>query len=304
MTTATEIEPNAPETSIKRSRVVPPPPGIYPGVPFAVYASWAALNQSALKHADRSLAHVAHALTVVDDEPGEAMVLGQATHTLALEGAAAFDERFFVMPKVNRSTNVGKAAHASALVRAAGRQLLTEPQHDLVVGMAEAIERHPRAAKLIGAKGTAETAIVWVDAETGLLCKMRMDRIIPGGITPDVKTTRNASRPAFRKAIADYGYAEQQAFYELGYESAFGKLPDFCIIAVENEPPHGVAVYTIGEDTMRIARKRVRLWLNQVAHADRTNNWPSYVEAIEDIDAPEWWIKSKDPHTPEIEGGY
>jgi hypothetical protein len=116
MTTTAVLEESP---SIKRSRVVPPPPGIYPGVPFAVYAIWAALNQSALKHADRSLAHVAHALTVVDDEPGEAMVLGQATHTLALEGAAAFDERFFVMPKVNRSTNVGKAAHAAALVQAA-----------------------------------------------------------------------------------------------------------------------------------------------------------------------------------------
>ena len=300
MTTATEEIP----ATIKRTRVPAPKPSIYPGVPFAEYAAWSAINQSALKLADRSLAHVAHALTVVDDEPGEALVLGQATHTLALEGPAAFDERFFVMPKVNRSTNVGKAAHAAALVQAAGRQLLTEPQHELVVGMAEAIEAHPRAAKLIGAKGTAETAIVWVDAKTGLHCKMRMDRIIPGGITPDVKTTRNASRPAFRKAIADYGYAEQQAFYELGYEAAFGKLPDFCIIAVENEPPHGVAVYTIGEDTMRIARKRIRLWLNQVAHADRTNNWPAYVEAIEEIDAPEWWIKQKDPHTPEIEGGY
>ena len=282
----------------ERTRTAAPEPGIYPGVPFAEYAAWGAINQTALKHARQSLAHVRHALTVVDDGPSEALVLGNATHTLALEGLDAFNSRYFTMPDVDRRTKEGKARYAEAVQQGQGKTLLSESQKALVFGMAKAVYQPPRARKLVGDVGQAETCIVWQDHATGLRCKMRMDRIVVGGLTPDVKTCRSAARADFRRAIADYGYAEQQAFYELGYEAAYGVLPKFCIIAVENEPPHGVAVYTIGEDTMAVARRRVRYWLDLVGQANKTGVWPSYPEQIEDIDAPEWWLKVADPHTP------
>jgi hypothetical protein len=89
------------------------PPGIHPGVPFADYQAMRGINQSTLKHFSRSAAHVRHSLD--DRRPGTpAQLLGTAMHCALLE-PDRFRRDYFLPPKADRRTKVGKAVWAKAV---------------------------------------------------------------------------------------------------------------------------------------------------------------------------------------------
>ena len=136
---------------------------------------------------------------------------GHAAHNLVL-GAGP---ETVVIKADSYRTNAAKDAAAEA--RAEGKTPLLEAEYAVVLAMAAALKTHPIASALLSGQGKAEQSLFWIDPETGVCRRARPDWLPerPGGrlILPDYKTAKSAAPEDINKALHDYGYARQAAWY-------------------------------------------------------------------------------------------
>lgn len=213
------------------------------------------------------------------------MKLGRAVHMLALE-SDLFAEKFqlYVPEKGTGSRAANDEAKAAAT--AAGITLLTEKQWTKALAMRDEIRKHPTARALLEG-ALLEESIEWTDPETGCPCKARLD-IQGAGCVTDIKTARNASLKAFSRAVANYGYHMQAAWY-LDAARAKGAQPSaFRFVVIESHAPHAIAVYTLADLAIELGRRDNAKARRTYVDCQRDGYWPGYpVESVE-IDLPEW----------------
>ena len=267
--------------------------GIHSGITNVRYhADRTCVSKSWIDKAAKSPLHLRHYLDAPPMEPTPAMVLGSLTHTRTLEPDKTFLE-FAVAPKVDRRTKAGKAEHAEFLEMSEGKTVVTEEQFHLASAMARSVKSHPVARGLL-TNGIAESSVVWHDKLSGLLCKCRPDYMHAtdtalGTTVIDLKTTKDASPRAFAKAIANFRYHVQSAFYLDGVSAATGVDMDaFLFVAVENEPPHAVAVYAADDMMVEIGRDEYRRDLAVIAECQASGQWPGYADEITELSLPAW----------------
>lgn len=268
---------------------VPDMPGVYPGTTRQDYEAIQAINYSTLKWFRKS---PAHAKRQIDKPaaPTEEMVLGTAFHTAVLE-PDRFDERYAVAPKVDRRTKDGKETWKTFQESNVGKTLINEFDYEVLLAMTRRLSSHPEAKAMLTAKGHNEVAVVWIDQDTGLLCKALMDRITTtniGTVVLDLKTTTDASPKGFARDIAKHHYHAQAAWYLNGLYSLANASRTFVFAAIEKEAPYGCGVYRLDPDSLQQGRQLCRLWLDQYARCKETNNWPCYSDDLEVITLPRW----------------
>ena len=118
--------------------------------------------------------------------------------------------------------------------------ILKEDEHTRVRGIVEAVRSHPAAAAVLD-EADSEVSIFWQCDRFGIQRKARLDTT-RGGVIADLKTCRDASPQPFARDVASLLYHVQAANYVDGYRTGFGRDPEsYLFIAVESEPPHGVA---------------------------------------------------------------
>jgi hypothetical protein len=214
-----------------------------------------------------------------------AMRFGRAFHSYVLEGLAALSDDFAIVDSLptkpnKRSTQKTIDAYTEWQESLNGKQAISLEDFTAVQQMRNAVMNHPFASHLLD-DGISETTIIWRDEETGLLCKVRPDRIPSGnkGVIWDLKSTSNASRNAFLNDCIKYGYAREGAMYLEGFSRAMGALYDdliFALVAVEKEDPFRVEVYTIEVDLLEYGYGEFHRLL-QIEKVCRDNNfWPHY----------------------------
>ena len=93
-----------------------------------------------------------------------------------------------------------------------------------------------------------------------------------------MKTSLTASQRGFsRKAIWDYRYHVQAAFYTEGYLACYNELPKgFIFIAVEKTSPYSIGVFKTPPETFEIGTQLVRQNLATYKWCLDNNTWPSY----------------------------
>ncbi len=272
-------------------------PGIYHDVPFDEYLAWDAMNQSTLKHAARSMAHLRAAM----DAPPRAetpshFTFGTLVHAGLLEPLSLL-ERYVVMPdfaaglcrnngepyKNPRASNAYKDAVTEFRAAHPGQTAIDAEAYRAMCSALVSIDTNDRAVRYLS-DNQAEVSICWRDADTGFLCKARLDGLSRKHrrIT-DAKTGSDIG-DRFAWAIHDFGYDVQSAFYLDGVQATF---PDdgayrFCIVAVESAEPFCVRAAMVSAKTVAVGRGKYKTWLGQYAAAVRTGVWPGY-------DNPEEW---------------
>lgn len=267
--------------------------GIYENMPFAEYAAIDAVNASLLKAADRSMAH-AKAYLDGHRKSSEALSFGAAYHCYLLE-PERFEREYVVIDKANRATTAGKAAWATAVERAGGnedRVVWTETAATFAE-MRRALLRANRKRDLTSARGSYEVTAVWTDGPTGLLCKARLDKIVPAwSVILDLKKCEDARPHAFNAAVARYRYHLQAAFYMDGLETLRGERFDFAFLAQEDEAPFESAIYTVtnGDAAHDAGRAAYRQLINHVAQCRASGEWPGYPNEPEEIVLPAWAV--------------
>jgi hypothetical protein len=282
-------------------KIPAPAPGVYAGVPFEDYLRWDAASQSQLKALARSPAHLRAALAE-PDEDSAALRIGRALHAAVLE-PDVFAKGFAALADgTDLRTKAGKEARDAIL--AAGAVPLKQAEYEAIGAMRAALLAHAAAGHLLRSEGPAEQSIVWIDEETGVLCKARQDKHahgVGGGVIVDVKTTTDASPRQFERTIFDFGYHRQGAFYLRGAEALGLPVAHFAILAVEKDAPHAVAVYRLNEGALDAGDAEVVGLLNRYKRCRERDEWPAYPATVQDIALPDWAWAISDRLTKELE---
>ena len=278
-----------------------PQPGLHYGVTFEDYAAWPAINFSKLKPI-RKTASKCKFLMDHPKKPTPAMTIGSALHVATLE-PARFDSMFVVCPPCDRRTKEGAETYANVERQAAGRLIIRSgaKEHETLFnqlaeirGMAASI-RSSRAAQLfLNAAGHNEVSMLWRDAETGLWCKARTDRLVPYfptwslPVVVEIKSTRDADEFNFSRDCQNMGYAGQAGCYCVGYKAVTGEMPAHVFIAVENEPPHDMKVYSLDDESLATGVRQYRQMLSRFAECAAFDQWPGYEDRLHNLSLPTW----------------
>lgn len=258
---------------------------IIKNMPFDEYMTIDAASKHGLEIVLRSPAHYLHARRH-PKPPTPSQALGQAAHTLIQE-PKKYAERYIVAPEgIDRRTTAGKETMRN--LEESGKTILTVAQADILKGMLDAVWAHPIARRLY-AEGEAEQTMLWTDEETDLECKGRLDWWNGNHrVAVDLKTAADASSEAFSRAAGNYGYHLQAAHYLDGLSACGVDARAFLFVVVENEPPHGVAIYQLDEKAIHAGRLKIRQALEILHRCKAEEIWPSYPTEIQTLELKPW----------------
>lgn len=267
--------------------------GVIHDMPPEEYHAAVAMSSSGLRHMAKSPAHFFGMQLDPNrppPNPTPAMEAGTLFHTALFE-PEKFDERYIVKPeKIDMRTKEGKAWS----VAAGTRNPITEDDFRRSVTQARRIRALPEVGALLS-EGVGEASAFWVDKLTGEWCKCRPDWVSPAGdgvILLDGKTSKDASQNGFSRAIWNWRYDLQAAWYSEGYEAATGKpVHGFVFAVTESDWPHASAAYILDDVVLEAARRECRRLLDQYAECRRSESWPGYPETIQPITLPAWAMK-------------
>lgn len=256
--------------------------GIYTGMPAEEYFAVEAASNSFLKDVRRSPAHAKH--KEPEDYDTRNKEIGSAIHCALLE-PDEFKTRYFLCEADKRTDAFyrGMAAdHGGAFV-------LTRPEYKRITGMMLSAYRNKRFAKYMNEPGYNEISFFSVDPETGVPVKCRFDRLVTAGYALDLKKCQDARGVDFTKAITNYGYYQQVAFYMAVHEWETGeRLKKFPLAAVEEKAPHGFVMHDLDEVALILGRKHFREALNKYAECVESGVWPSYDSDSEVTSVTSW----------------
>jgi hypothetical protein len=265
---------------------------------FDEYRAIDAVNWSSLKHLFVDRAGPEHPRLCItspmryryfkdqgEPEETDAMRLGKATHTAVYE-----PDRFALEYLVWKGGDRRGPKWESFKEAAEGRCILTAAQYERALAIRDAVRSHPIAAAYL-AKGEAEKTITWTDDLTGLRCKARLDLLSHSmGALTDLKTTNDIGERMFRGTCEKLGHFRQLGMYTKGIAACGLLVPPVraVIIAVENKPPHEVAVYAIEPDSLETARAEVEELLQVLKACQEANHWPGRFETEQTLRRPDW----------------
>jgi hypothetical protein len=280
------------------------------------------VSSSGLKELNKSAAHFKAYITE-KREPTAALTFGSGFHALIGE-PQLFDKKYVKAPRKEGFTNAlftaddlkrrcaelgikpGKnKGETSKLILAAdpkaiiwdniiaefelanqGKIILEAEEYDRLDGMLSSLINNKTALHLL-TKGKAEQSIFWTDKATGVNCKCRPDYLRDDGIIVDLKTTEDASKRGFERAIANYSYHIQSAFYLEGVSQILNEpLSDFVHLVVEKKPPYAVGIYTLDDEAIGVAREEIKRLLALYAECKAKDEWPAYTQDIQNVSLP------------------
>lgn len=266
--------------------------GVY-DISIEEYHSGPGFSRSKLIHFNKSPLHFWHE-AFNENKPMQKLAdvikksnpleFGNALHTYILEPDDFFN-RYICMPKVNRTTKIGKEAYQGFLAQAEGKLIICDETFDEIVKMKKSIDLHQDAKALIS-DAFYEKSLYWTDPDSGILCKVRPD-IWHNNFICDLKTTVSGSLRDFQKSVYAYSYHVQAGMIQEALKHVLGvKMDNFIFVAIEKEAPYAVAVYRLDPLAVSLGVTQFKNILQGIKKCNETNNWPSYPTAV--VTVPKW----------------
>jgi exodeoxyribonuclease VIII len=204
-----------------------------------------------------------------------AMDLGTVAHAAILE-PHVIDDVCLEIPAsaLNKDGHRKGQAWSEFRDANASRILLNADEMTKVRGMFDACYRHPVARRLLLADGPTEQSIFWTCNLSGVQRRCRPDKIVDGWGWVNVKTTTaGVDAESFRRTVRNFRYDVGQEFYRDAGERLYGERPLHVFLVVEQEPPHLVRVYDLGEIWVSTARNLLELGLLDFAERMESGDW-------------------------------
>lgn len=214
--------------------------------------------------------------------------MGSVAHRLVLGAGATIE----VVDADDWRTKVARERQANARIE--GRVPILRKHYVVAEAMAAAIRDHPLAGQLLSPDyGTPEQAIVWDDH--GVMRRALLD-VCPHGpassgrtIGVDYKTAEDASRRAFERAAASYGYHCQDSWYSDAIAAAFDTRDvAFLFVVQEKSAPYLVNVVELDAEFRTIGADQNRRAIDTYVACKETGVWPGYGPDIELATPPRW----------------
>lgn len=284
--------------------------GLHRGLPMADYLAIAAMSASRIEALRRSPRWYRHSLAQ-PQKTSDALERGTALHLMMLE-PALYETRYVIAEPCavklgEKSKRAGEPCGNPGLFQLAGigwacgqhirggtvvdseAETISKEIDAQVRGMAAAIHAHPRARSLFEGRGDFEATIVFVDPETGVLCKVRPDRLIErAGMYVALKTTRDATEFAFPRDAENRGYFRGLALYRRGLRAIGWPYSTTAVLAVESEPPFDPVPYLVPEEDLDSADREVTRLLHRFKQCQTEDHWPGHAQEFLNLRRPRW----------------
>ncbi len=245
----------------------------------AIYRQAPGVNISNLKLMGRSPSHYWAKLNAPPITPTPAMISGTLVHRACLE-PQKLQGSFAVKPSdMDFRSKEGKAWRDSQTA-----PIIDAEQASALTQIADQIASHEIAGEIL--KNADREVSQFKRRESGTMLKGRIDAHTMHEdyeTLVDIKTTDDASPGAFARTIANFGYAEQAAFY-LDLIGA----SRFYFIAVEKAAPYALAIYKLDEASIAKGREKNARNLDLLEMCEKTGKWAGYFDGIQEISLPAW----------------
>jgi hypothetical protein len=277
-------------------------PGIYPDLPSDVYHAqrdWLSWSQMKYLIPPSTPAHFKASLKA-GEERKRHFDLGKVVHTLVLGDG----DKFEVVQSVGKDKKpkdakdyltVSACQHRDAIYER-GNVPILRTELDAALEMAESIKAHKTAHALLTMPGKPEVSLFWIDPDTGVKCRARVDWLPDKQegrrmLFTDLKTTsRSAAKTEFAKSAADLGYYGQATHYADGIKALGLDDDPVCLfVAVETTAPYAVAVHDFsGREDRRLAIATVEHCRRLYRECIETDEWPAYGQGVIQNELPQW----------------
>ncbi len=259
-------------------------PGIYLQMSNKDYHNAPGISTTGLKQAEMSVTLYEHRGLYQFDT--SSLSIGTAVHCLVLE-PEKFDNEIAVMPAFNLRTKAGKEEKSNFFKKNKNRMILSHEEFDKASAMAESV-LSIYGHTLSGSQN--ESSVFVHDPEFNVLRKCRPDSIFLGKNIGDLKTTKDDFKTFGRRAIFDYDYDMQAAWYLDTCNMAGLDIDNFVFIAVCSIKPYYAFGYIATSALIESGRSKYRKILKKIINK-RDNNidtlfHPTFV--------PEWRCKQMD----------
>jgi hypothetical protein len=279
-------------------------PGIYPGIKRSVYDCIDAMNQSTLK------AFKKNPLAWSQGWPRketDSFLFGHLFESMLFDDVNAWERDFAVLDDNTKDALLKAANERQAKPSKVFSKALKEFKDwklerlregrgivdiDMVCEASLAsrrAKRDPNIRGLLKNGGDAQVAVVWRDPDTDLLCKGLID-YVPTGLASlvDVKTSRelnDATRTAapykFARAVRNYGYNVQAAYYLDGWNAAIEQAGldesprnSWLFVVAGNAQPWPAGAWRLGEEEIDRGRMEYKAGLHEWKMCHETDHFP------------------------------
>lgn len=252
--------------------------GTHDGIPVEVYHRHPALSSSGAR---RLLPPSCPALFKHLRDNGQpvkrAFEIGHAAHKMVL----GVGPELVLVDAERWDTNETKAQVAD--IRATGGVPLKRAEYEQVQAMAKAVADHPYAGALFNPDrgGKAEQSLFWTDEKTGVDCRARVDWLPETHrgrlILPDYKSAVEVDPESIGKALHNYGYAMQAAYYLDGIAAlGLAERAAFVFVVQMKTPPYLVTVAEVDAESLLIGRHYNGVARRIFADCTERDYWPGF----------------------------
>lgn len=266
------------------------PLGLSIGTPAELYHRrvLGVVSNSALKQFSRTPRHYRAWVDGLDKE-SSALDFGRAFHCALLE-PERFAAAFPILPEF-KGTGAVKAREAWVEDQGPDAQPIKPEAADRIAAMVASVRDHP-IAREASRHGLAEVTLTWQDEPTALWHKARADYWREDkALLLEVKTCRDASPAGFVRAIAEYRYHVGAALYVEGFQALDKPIKHYVMLAIESDPPHACATYTLSAETEGRGFDLLERDRNRLAECLRANYWPAYSDKTTALSLPRWALQ-------------
>jgi exodeoxyribonuclease VIII len=271
-------------------------PGIYPDISNADYHAGPGISKSGLWTIyTKSPAHYRFG----EREDNPTFDLGTAIHTAILE-PNKFEGSVLKGPADRRGN---KWTDAVAEAANSGRLLLTAGDYEAALTVRDAVHADAWVNAIItGGKPMVEHSAYAADPATGVMRRCRPDlHRADLGVMLDVKSALSAHPDDFARAVTNYGYHAQEAFYTDTFRDAGGSIEAFCFLVVEKKAPFAFAVYELPPSIVEEGRVAMRKTLDLYAECEAKNHWPAYGSGVQELSFKRWAYRETEAPVDEQE---
>lgn len=284
------------------------PMGLYYGMPFDEYHGVDAVSASGLRVFARSPWHYRNRVSITPTLP---MLRGTLAHCALLE-PEAMAARYIVTPEnaPRRPTaaqwNAAKSSESSEAAknwwrdweqRASGREIISAEDFALCQMQLRAIAAAPELAELL-ASGSGEVSIFWIDPDTRLYCKARLDWLQIDGKKArilELKSTADESPSGFGRTAARMKYELQRSHYiDAVKYGAKLQFDGWTFAAVTSAPPVLAVPYDLTDEVASQADDERAEHLQRLAWCMKENTWPAYGSGKQLLDYPAYAKRSSE----------
>lgn len=261
-------------------------PRILAGLTHAEYTALPGISASTLRALRQSPLHCRHHLDASDSDTTSRGWL-RAIHALVLE-PHTWDRAFAVFEGARRAGHGWEAWRAGQM----DRTILLASEAASARAVASAVLTHPVAGPMLtGPHGASEVSVTWTDPATGLDCRGRLDRLQRqaggGWLVADLKTIDSTADHRVRQLVGQHGWHVQLAHYMAAIEAARpADAVAGALVTVESGPPHDVAVWTLGDAELEIARAERAELLALYRRCSESGRWPGRYELAQPLTLP------------------